>query len=35
MRAGGESQVNVLLALAYKFPYRLISPKKVRIFNKI
>ena len=29
MRSGGESQINSLKSLALKFPYRLISPKKV------
>ena len=33
MRAGGKNQVDTLIALAAKFPYRLISPKKVSIMN--
>ena len=31
MRSSGKTQVNCLLALAAKFPYRLLSPKNVSI----
>ena len=33
MRASGESQVSCLISLASKFPYRLLSPKKVSIIQ--
>ena len=33
MKEGGDDQIECLISLARKFPYRLISPKKVRKQN--